>query len=82
MALSIPKASNRMLWDKNPRMIDAIPSIVIQIRVMYVSRSAVRTSAALSGRFGAGTLDTVGSATIGRLSGLAICERLTFRAVV
>ena len=62
-------------------MIDAIPSIVIQTSVMYVSRSAVRTSAALTGRFGGGTLGTVGSATIGRLSGLAISEMLTFRVV-
>jgi hypothetical protein len=62
-------------------MIDAIPSIVIQTSVMYVSRSAVRTSAALAGRFGCGTLGAAGSATIGRLSGLAIFEMLSFRAV-
>jgi hypothetical protein len=48
---------------------------------MYVSRRAIRTSAALAGRIGSGTLGAVGSVTIGRLSGLAIFEMLTLRAV-
>jgi len=46
MTLSIPNASSNKLFDAQPSMSAAAPSIVIQPRVMYVSSSASRNASA------------------------------------